>query len=162
VVDVAASRLDGDVVGRYLDVGVRAAVILLDVGLEVVGVGNRPKTWRQRGEGGDGLVITAVADLSRVIVQCCSHDLGSRLLVRVTNRTLGMAVFGLVLGTPPVLDVMVFVLLALHDSVDATRRTVLAVVVEATSELPLLAFAVTLVDVAASVAATLVLVEVGV
>jgi hypothetical protein len=73
-----------------------------------------------------------------------------------------MAVFGLVLGTPPVLDVMVFVLLALHDSVDATRRTVLAVVVEATSELPLLAFAVTLVDVAASVAATLVLVEVGV
>jgi hypothetical protein len=35
------------------------------------------------------------------------------------------------------------------------------VVVEATSELPLLAFAVTLVDVAASVATTPVLVEVG-
>jgi hypothetical protein len=53
-----------------------------------------------------------------------------------------------------------FALLALHDPVDAARRTVLAVVVEATSELPLLAFAVTLVDVAASVSTTPVLVEV--
>jgi hypothetical protein len=71
-----------------------------------------------------------------------------------------MAVFGLVLGTPPVLDVVAFALLALHDPVDASRRTILAVVVEATSELPLLAFAVTLVDVAASVSTTSVLVEV--
>jgi hypothetical protein len=74
------------------------------------------------------------------------------------NRTLRMAVFNLVLGTLPVLDVVVFVL---HDPVDAARRSVLAVVVEATSELPLLAFVVTSVDVAASVVTTPVLVEVG-
>jgi hypothetical protein len=73
-----------------------------------------------------------------------------------------MAVFSLVWGTSPVLDVVAFTILVLHDPVDAARRTVLAVVVEATSELPLLAFAVTLVDVAASVATTPVLVEVGV
>jgi ABC-type methionine transport system permease subunit len=72
-----------------------------------------------------------------------------------------MAMLGLVLGTPPVLDVMAFALLALHDLVDTTRRTVLAVVVEATTELPFLVFAVTLVDVAASVMATQVLVEAG-
>jgi hypothetical protein len=46
--------------------------------------------------------------------------------------------------------------------VDTARRVVLAVVVEATSELSLLAFTVALVDVAASVATTPVLVEVGV
>jgi hypothetical protein len=72
-----------------------------------------------------------------------------------------MAVVGLVLGMPPVLNIMAFALIALHDPVDAARRTVLAVVVEATSELPLLALMVTLVDVATSVATTLVLVEVG-
>jgi hypothetical protein len=72
-----------------------------------------------------------------------------------------MAVFSLVWGTSPVLDVVAFTILVLHDPVDAARRTVLAVVVEATSELPLLAFAVTLVDAAASVATTPVLVEVG-
>jgi hypothetical protein len=54
-----------------------------------------------------------------------------------------------------------FALLALHDPVDAARRTVLTVIVEATSELSLLAFTMALVDVAASVATTLVLVEVG-
>jgi hypothetical protein len=72
-----------------------------------------------------------------------------------------MVVVGLVLGMPPVLNIMAFALIALHDPVDAARRTVLAVVVEATSELPLLALMVTLVDVATSVATTLVLVEVG-
>jgi hypothetical protein len=74
------------------------------------------------------------------------------------DRTLRVAVFGLVLGTPLVLDVVVF---ALHDPVDAARRTVLAVVVEATSEFPLLALTATLVDVAAGIATTSVLVEVG-
>jgi xanthine/uracil/vitamin C permease (AzgA family) len=54
-----------------------------------------------------------------------------------------------------------FALLALHDLVNAAWRTVLAVIVEAMSELPLLTFAVTLVDVAAGVATTPVLVEVG-
>jgi hypothetical protein len=72
-----------------------------------------------------------------------------------------VAVFGLVLGKPPILDIVAFALLALHDPVDATWRTVLAVVVEATSKLPLLVFAVTLVDVAAGVATKPVLVEVG-
>jgi hypothetical protein len=72
-----------------------------------------------------------------------------------------VAVFGLVLGTPSVLGVLAFALLALHDPVDATWRTVLAVLVEAKSELTLLAFAVTLVDVVAGVANSLVLVEVG-
>jgi hypothetical protein len=55
-----------------------------------------------------------------------------------------------------------FALLVLHDPVDTTRRAVLAVIVEATSELSLLAFTVTLVNVAASVATTPILVEVGV
>jgi hypothetical protein len=64
----------------------------------------------------------------------------------------------LVLGTSPVLDV---VALALHDPVDAARRTVLMVLVEATSELPFLTLAVTLVDVATGVAITPVFVEVG-
>jgi hypothetical protein len=72
-----------------------------------------------------------------------------------------VAVFSFVLGTPPVLDVMVFALLALHDPVDAAWRTILAVIVEATSDLPLLAFVVTLVYVAAGVATTPILVEVG-
>jgi hypothetical protein len=69
-----------------------------------------------------------------------------------------VAVFSFVLGTPLVLDVVAF---ALHDPLDAAWRTILAVIVEAMSELPLLAFAVTLVDVAAGVATTPVLVEVG-
>jgi hypothetical protein len=46
VVEVAASRLEGNVVGQQLDFGVGAVVVLLHVGLEVVGVGNLPKTWR--------------------------------------------------------------------------------------------------------------------
>jgi hypothetical protein len=50
---------------------------------------------------------------------------------------------------------------ALHDPMDGARGAVLAVVVEATSELSLFAIAVALVDVATSVATTQVLVEVG-
>jgi hypothetical protein len=76
----------------------------------------------------------------------------------VTNQTLGVAVVFLVPGTSSVLDV---VALALHDLVDAAWRTVLAVVVEATSQLPLLALAVTLVDVVVGIAIAPVLVEVG-
>jgi hypothetical protein len=49
----------------------------------------------------------------------------------------------------------------LHDPVDAAQRTVLSVVVEATSELSLFAFTVALVDVAVTVATTPVLIEVG-
>jgi hypothetical protein len=159
VVDVAAGRLVGDVVGRQPDVGVGAAVVLLDVGLEVVGVGDRSETWRQRGKGRDLHVVVVVADLSRVIIPRCGHDMRSRLVVRVRHRTLGVAVVCLVLGTPPVLDVVVFAVLAVHDPVDTAWRTVLAVVVEATSKLSLLVFTMALVDVAASVATMPVLVE---
>jgi hypothetical protein len=87
--------------------------------VEFVGVSNRPETWRQCGEGGDCHVVAAIADLSRAVIPRCSHDLGSRLSVQITDRTLGMAVFGLVLGTLPVLDVVAFALLTLHDPVDA-------------------------------------------
>jgi hypothetical protein len=67
----------------------------------------------------------------------------------------------LVLGTPPVLDIVAFALLSLHGPVDTARRTVLVVVVEATSEQELLAFTMALVDVAASITTTSVLVEAG-
>jgi hypothetical protein len=100
-------------------------------------------------------------DLSRIVVLRHSHNLGSRMSHRVTDHTLGVAMFGFVLGTPLVLDVVAFALLALHDPVDAAWRTVLAVIVEATLEVPLLAIVVTLVDVAVGVATTPVLVKVG-
>jgi hypothetical protein len=72
-----------------------------------------------------------------------------------------VAVVFLVLGTSPVLNVVAFTLLTLHVPVDAAWMTVLAVTVKAMSELPLLAFVVTLVDVATGIATTPVLVEVG-
>jgi hypothetical protein len=72
-----------------------------------------------------------------------------------------MAVVGLVLGTLSVLDVVAFALLALHDPVDVTRRAVLTVVVQVTSKVSLFAFTVVLFDIAASVATTPVLAEVG-
>jgi hypothetical protein len=52
-----------------------------------------------------------------------------------------VAIVFLILGTSPVLDVVALALLALHDPVDTAWRTVLAVIVEVTSELPLLTFA---------------------
>jgi hypothetical protein len=69
-----------------------------------------------------------------------------------------VAVVFLVLGAPSALD---DVALALHDPMDAARRTVLTVVIEATSQLPLLALTMTLVDVATGVATTPVPAEVG-
>jgi hypothetical protein len=72
-----------------------------------------------------------------------------------------VAVVFLILGTSPVLDVMTLTLLALHDPVDAFQGTVLTVVAEAAAELPLLALAMTLVDVAAGVAIAPVFVEVS-
>jgi hypothetical protein len=161
MVKVAAGFFDRDVVDRQPDVGVGAAVILLDVGLEVVGVGDRPKTWCQRGEGSDCHVVAIVADLGHVVVPRRGHDLGSGPPVWVGYRTLGVVVVFLVLGMSPVLDVMTLVLLALHDPVDAAQRTVLTVVVEAVPEFLLLALAVTLIDVAAGVAIAPVFVEVS-
>jgi hypothetical protein len=72
-----------------------------------------------------------------------------------------MVVVYLVLGTPPVLDVAVIAFLVLHDPMNCSRGGVLAIIVEATSKLSLLALAVALVDVAASVATAPVLVDVG-
>jgi hypothetical protein len=88
VVEIAAGPLDGDVVSRQLDVGIGAAVILLDVWLEVVRVGDRSETCCQRGKGSDHHVIAVVTDLGRDVVLCCSHGLGSGLAVRVRDRTL--------------------------------------------------------------------------
>jgi hypothetical protein len=62
----------------------------MDVGLEVVGVCDRPETWCQRGEGSKSHVVATVADLSRIIVLLHGHDLRSRLSCRVTDRTLGV------------------------------------------------------------------------
>jgi hypothetical protein len=91
----------------------------------------------------------------------CTHDMRSRLTIRVRDWTLRMVVVCLVLGTPPVLDVVAVAFFALHDPMDGARGGALTTVVEATSELSLFALAVSLVDVATSVATTLILVEVG-
>jgi hypothetical protein len=161
VIKVVIVRLDDDVVGRQPNVWVGAAIVLLDVGLEVVGVGDRLEMWRQCGKGSDRHVVAVVADLSRDVALHCSHDLRSKLTVRVGHRTLRMAVVCLMLGKPLVLDVMAVVFLALHDPMDGARGAVLAIVVEVTSELSLFALVVALVAVATSVATTLILVEVG-
>jgi threonine/homoserine/homoserine lactone efflux protein len=72
-----------------------------------------------------------------------------------------VAVVFVVLGVPPVPDVMALTLLTLHDPVDAAWRTVLAIVVEAMSHLSLHALAVMLVNVTAGIATTPFLVKVG-
>jgi hypothetical protein len=76
VVEVAAGRLDRDVVGRQPDVGVRAAIVLLDVRLEVVGVGHRPTARSQRGEGGDGYVVSIISGLSTAFALRRGDNLG--------------------------------------------------------------------------------------
>jgi hypothetical protein len=68
VIEVVVGRLDGDVVGRQPDVGVGAAIVLLDVWLEVVGIGDRSETRHQRGEGSDDHVIVVVSDLGGSLV----------------------------------------------------------------------------------------------
>jgi hypothetical protein len=72
-----------------------------------------------------------------------------------------VAIVFVVLGVPPVPDVMALTLLTLHDPVDAARRTVLAIVVEAMSHLSLHTLAVMLVNVTAGIATTPFLVKVG-
>jgi hypothetical protein len=52
-----------------------------------------------------------------------------------------MAVVYLVLGTPPVLDVVAVAFLSLHYPVDGTRGAVLVIIVKATSEVSLFALA---------------------
>jgi hypothetical protein len=76
------------------------------------------------------------------------------------GRTLGVVIVFLVLGMSPNLDVVALALLTLHDPVDAAWRTILAVIVKATSQLSLLALTMTLVDVATGIATTPVPIEV--
>jgi hypothetical protein len=73
-----------------------------------------------------------------------------------------VAVVRLVLRTTSVLDIVAVALLALHDAVDGAGRSVLAIVFHAASQLPLFTLAVALVDVAANIVNTFVLVEIGV
>jgi hypothetical protein len=105
------------------------AVVLLDVRLEVVGVVDRSETRGQRREGDDGHVVVVVSNLGASSTLCSGHDLGSGLAIRVWNGTLRVVVVCFVLGTSPVLGVVEFALLTLHDEMDATRRSVLAIVV---------------------------------
>jgi hypothetical protein len=42
-------------------------------------------------------------------------------MVRVRDRTLRMAVVCLILGTPPVLDIVAIAFFALHDPMDGAR-----------------------------------------
>jgi hypothetical protein len=161
VIEVVAGFLDGDVVGRQPDVGVGAAVVLLVVRLEVVRVGDRLETRCQHGEGGDGHVVVVVSDLGGTLILCGGHDLGSRLAILVRDQTLRVAVVRLVLGTPPVLNIVTIALLTLHDAMDGAQGTVLTIVIQTTSKLPLFALVMALVDVVASVAVASILVEVG-
>jgi hypothetical protein len=84
------------------------------------------------------------------------------MAILVRNKTLRVVVVCLVLGTSLVLDVMVVALLMLHDAMNGTRRSVVSIIVQTTSELPLFALAMALIDVVVSIAVTPVLVEVGV
>jgi hypothetical protein len=132
VVETAAGRHDGDVVGRQPDVGVGAAVIILDVWLEVVGVGDRSEAWFQRGEGSDSHIIAVVSDLGSSLVLCGGHGLRSGLSILVRDQTLRVDVVRLILGMSPVLDVVAFTIFTLHDAIDSARGTVLVIIVQAT------------------------------
>jgi hypothetical protein len=121
VIKVAIDRLDGDVVGQQPDVGVRAAVVLLDVWLEVVKVGDRSETRRQHREGGDGHVVDVVSDLGGTFILHGGRDLGSRLAILVRDRTLRVAVVRFILGTSPILNVVTIAIFTLQDAVDDAR-----------------------------------------
>jgi hypothetical protein len=122
MVEVAPSRIYSDVVGRQQDVRARAAVVLLDVWLEVVGVGDRSETWCQRKESSDRHIVTVVSDLGSTIVLCGGHDLGPRLAVRVRDQTLRAAVVRLVLGASSVLDIVAIAFFTLHDAMDGAHE----------------------------------------
>jgi hypothetical protein len=110
---------------------------------------------------GDGHIVAAVPDLGAASTLCRDHNLGSELAIRVRNRALRVAIVRLLLGTSSVLDVMVVALLTLHDAMDGAWRSVLTVIVQMTSQLPLLTLAMALIDVAARVAGMPVLFEVS-
>jgi hypothetical protein len=110
---------------------------------------------------GDGHIVAAVPDLGAASPLCRDHNLGSELAIRVRNRALRVAIVRLLLGTSSVLNVMVVALLTLHDAMDGAWRFVLTVIVQMTSQLPLLTLAMALIDVAARVAGMPVLFEVS-
>jgi hypothetical protein len=114
----------------------------------------------QRGESGDGHVIAATPGLGTALAPCRGGDLGSRLAIRIWDRALWVAIVRLILGMSSVLDIVAVALLALHDVMDNTRRVVLSVVLCAMPQLPLLALTVALVDVAACVSCTPILIKV--
>jgi hypothetical protein len=121
MVEVVAGRLDSDVVSQQPDDGDGIAVVLLDVRLEVVGVGDRSETRCQHREGSDGHVIAVVFDLGASLILHRGHDLGSRPAILVRDQTLRVAVVRLVLGTSPILDIVAIVLLMLHNVMDDAR-----------------------------------------
>jgi hypothetical protein len=96
----------------------RSAVVLLDVELEVVRLGDRSETRGQHREGGDVHVVATISDLGAASTMCRSHDLGSGLVIHVRNRTFKVSVVRLVLGTSPVLKVMAVALLKFDDAVN--------------------------------------------
>jgi hypothetical protein len=130
-------------------------------GLKLSGVGDRSEARGQHGESGDGHVVTVVSDLGATSALCRGDDLGPGLAIWVWDWTLWVSVVRLVLGTSHVLDVVAVALLALHDAMDNTGRVVLAVVLRSMPRILLFALTVALVDVAAGVMCTPVLVEVG-
>jgi hypothetical protein len=133
VVEAATRRLDDNVVGRQSDVGVGAAIVLLDVRLEVVGVGDRSEASGQRRESGDGHVIATIHGLGATLAPCRSDNLGSGLAIRVWDMALWVVVVRLVLGMSPILDIVAIALPALHDAMVSARRVVLAAVLRAMS-----------------------------
>jgi hypothetical protein len=87
----------------------------------------------QRGEGGDGHVITTISGLSAASVLCRVDDQGPGLAILILSTLLRMAIICFILGATPVLNVMAVALLAFHDAVDGARGAVLMVVLRAMS-----------------------------
>jgi hypothetical protein len=83
-----------------------------------------------------------------------------RLAIPIGRGDLRVTILHLIYCMMPILDVMVIALLPLHDAMNGARRAILTVLHRATAQHPLLALAVMLVDVAAGVAGTPVVVEV--
>jgi hypothetical protein len=115
----------------------------------------------QRGEGGDGHVVRAISSLSATSALRRGDDLGLGLTIWVPGTLLWMAVVHFVPSTAPILNVVAITLLMFHDTVDDARGVVLAVVLRTTSQLVFLALVVALVDVAAGIAGTPILIKVG-
>jgi hypothetical protein len=128
MIEAASGHLDDDVVGRQPDVGFGVTIVLLDVRLEVVGVGDQSETRCQCGEGNDGHVVANVSDLGGTLVLCEGHNLRPGLVIQVRDWSLRVVVIRPVLGTSSVLDVVTITLFTLHDAVDGVRGAVLTII----------------------------------